>query len=465
MNFKNMPEMKWMAGKSSLVLVFQDNTVDAVWLEQSMLGPVIRLMKRFQRDEQLPELLAQQFRAAEKTPARVLVCLPRAMVMQRTLFYPAAVQNDLAQMLQFEVSRHVPLPEADRRVAFAATPLPDGKQLGVNLLAARSTEIAAFLEPLTAAGIPVDEVSSLSSLLVPAADGVPVLLVLTDHAHVELVLFANGLLQDSLLIDRQAAGFSKEMLVDAARRMAVRHRELLGAEGIGRIVCAGTTELPEEFRNSLETSFGLHTHPLELPDTLRPAVAALHIVPVLTEALCAAAVDLPPTLNLIEKTGRKVPLSRRTLIVAGLCILLAAELLGGWLVRTFSPAIALKAVGHETADLKRRAAPIQIVKNQNRDLRSEIEQLDELGKSRVSIMSMLKVLSDTFPEDTYLQSITYSRGDSIRIKGRSKTPDRIPQLVQSLPFVKTIEESDTGEKEDEYFGFSLTAALRSTSDE
>ena len=80
MNFKKIPEMKWMTGKSSLILIFRDNTADAVWLEQGLLGPAIRLMERFLRDEQLPELLAQRFRAAEKTPARVLVCLPRASV-------------------------------------------------------------------------------------------------------------------------------------------------------------------------------------------------------------------------------------------------------------------------------------------------------------------------------------------------------------------------------------------------
>ena len=454
-----------MAGRSSLILIFRDNTVDAVWLEQGLLGPAIRLMERFPRDEQLPELLAKRFREAEKTPARVLVCLPRATVMQRTLFYPVAVQNDLAQMLQFEASRHVPLPETDRRVAFAAMPLPDGKQIGVNLLAARGTEISAFLEPLTAARIPVDEVTSLSSLLVSDVNSAPALLILTDDTQVELVLFANGLLYDSLLVDRQSAGFCKEMLVDAARRMVVRRRELLGAEGIGRIVCAGTAEFPEEFRGSLETSFGLHIHPLEIPAALRLAASSFSDGPVLTEALCAAVAAPPPTLNLIERLSRTVSLSRRTLIIAGLCILLTVELLAGWLVRTISPAIALKAIGHEMVDLKRHAAPIQTVKNQNRDLRSEIEQLDELGKTRVSIMSMLKVLSDTLPDDTYLQGISYSRGDDIRIKGHSKTPDRIPQLVQSIPFVKTIEESDIGRKEDEYFGFSLSAALRSTRNE
>lgn len=464
MNFKNMPEMKWMAGKSNLVLIFRDRTVDAVWTEQSLLGPAIRLMERVPRDAQMPEFLAAKIRAADKTPARILVCLPRSMVMQRTLAYPVAVQNDLSQMLQFEAARHVPLPEADRRIAFASAPLPGGKQIGVNLLAARNSEISALIAPLVAAGIPVDEVSSLSSLLVPSADGVPVLMILTDDAHIELALFANGLLQDSLLVSRHADGFGKETLVDAARRMIVRHHETLGSEGIGRIICAGESELPEDFRNSLEVFFGVHLHALEVPEILQ-AVVSSSAAPVLTEALCASVAEPPASLNLIDRSGRKVPLSRRTLMVAGLCALLAAELIAGGLIRTFSPAMALKAAEHDTVELKRRAAPIQVVKNQNRELRSELEQLTTLGKTRVSIMGMMKTLSDTLPEDTYLTSIAYSRGDDIKLKGRSKVPDQLPQLIQSIPFVKTIEESDTGEKTDEYYGFTISAALRSARDE
>lgn len=465
MNFKKLPDMKWLAGKSTLILIFRGSAVDAVWLEQSLLGPAVHLMERFPRDEQTPGAVAQRLLAAEKTPARVLVCLPRSIVMQRTLAYPVTVQNDLEQMLQFEASRHVPLPEADRRTAFMAESLPDGKQIGVNLLAARNSEISALLAPWIAAGIPVDEVSSLSSLLTPAAGDVPVLQILTDDQHIELALFANGLLQDSLLLDRNSAGFSKETLVDAARRMSVRHRELLGAEGIGKIVCSGTAELPEEFRNSLEVAFGMHLHALEIPEILRPALASVSAETVLAEALCAVIAEPPASLNLIDRSGRKVPLSRRTLIIAGLCALLAVELLIGWLIRTVSPAMALKSTERATAELKRRAAPIQPVKTQNRDLRSELEQLDEMGKTRVSIMSMLKVLSDTFPEDTYLQAFNYTRGDEIRVRGKSKAPDNLPHLIQGLPFVSTIEASDTGEKEVDYYSFDISAALRSARDE
>jgi Tfp pilus assembly protein PilN len=465
MNFKNMPELKWISGQSNLVLIFRDRTVDAVWTEQSLLGPTVRLMERFARDEEMPAALAERLRTADKTPSRVLVCLPREWVIQRTLFYPAAVQNDLAQMVQFEASRHIPLPEAERRIAYTAVLLPEGKQVGVNLLAARTAEIAALLEPLTAAGIPVDEVTSLSALLVPGETALPVLLLLTGEANIELALFADGLLQDSLLLDRQAVGFGKEALTDAVRRLTVRHRERLGAEGIGKIVSAGSAELPEDFTHGLEAAFGLTVHTLDIPEPLKPAVAGFADRPLLPEALHLSVSEFPASLNLIDRPGRKVTWSRRSMMIAGLCALLAVELLAGWLVRTFSPAVALKIAEREASELKRKAAPVQTVKNQNREMRNELDQLAEMGKTRISVMGMLKTVSDALPDDTYLLSFSYSKGDEITLRGRSKTPDRLPQMIQSLPFVKSIEESDIGEKESEYYGFRISAALRSTSHE
>jgi Tfp pilus assembly protein PilN len=251
-----------------------------------------------------------------------------------------------------------------------------------------------------------------------------------------------------------------------ANKTFSRGGETLGAEGVGKMIASGPSALSEEVRLAFEVAFGLHFYEVELPEPLRPAVASVsESSPVLTEALCAVFADPPLTLNLIEQSGRKVPLNRRTLLLAGLCGLLVAELLIGWLVRTVSPAVALKSAQQEAADLKRRSAAIQTMKSQNRELRSELEQLAEMGKTRMSLMGMLKVLSDTLPDDTYLRGFTYDRGDEIQIKGRSKKPDQLPQLLLSVPFVSTIEKSDTGEKTDEYFSFDLTAALRSAHNE
>lgn len=445
-------------GRSSLVVVFWDHVVDAVWLEQSLLGPSLRLMERMPRDEQLPAALGQRLRESAAMPSRVLVCLPRKMAMQRTLCFPLAVRDDLAQMLQFEAARHVPLPESDRRLAHAASPMPDGKQLGVHLLAARTSDLETFLKPLTAAGVPVDEVTALGTLLTPPATEGAVLQILSDADHVEVTLFQHGLPQESLLLQRPAGGAGQDELVDAVRRLVARHRERLGSEGVGRLVCAGPSVLADEVLGGLGMALGLHAQAMEIPERLRPVVPRGAVV--LTEALRAAATAMPPELNLIDRTCRRVSWSRRKVAITALGVVLAAELLAGTALHALAPAAALKKTEQEGAELKRRAAPVLAVRNQNRELRSELKQLNQLAGQHISVMGLLKTISDALPDDTYVLSLEYVRGDQIRLRGRSKAPDHLPDVLQAIPVVKTIEEWDIGEKQDDYFGFRFTAALR-----
>jgi Tfp pilus assembly protein PilN len=464
MNLKTKVDFNWMLNRSSLCLILWDDGVDVVWTEQSVLGLSVRLMERIPMDDQPFETIAEKLSLAEKMPARVLLCLPRPLLMQRTLDYPATVQSDLENMIQFEAARHVPLPEADRRIAYASARWPEQDQLSVNLTAARQSAIAACIKPLEEAGIPIDCALAFAPLIAPPAETEPTVMVISDTEHVEVALFADGLLHDSLLVDRPAEDAAKETLTGIVRRIAAQHRERLGAEGIGRVVFAGPVPLSDDIQQALSSSFGLPVHGLDLPEEFRPALDASDAEP-LMEALCAVAAEPPLTLNLIDQTNRKVPWSRRTLLVAGLCALFLIELSIGWAVWTNAPAAKLKAVNQEIAQIKRRAAPVQTVRNQNRDLRRELNQLNELGRTRVSSMKMLKILSDALPDDTYLEGVAYQRGDDIRIRGRSKEPDKLPQLIQDLAFIETIEASEIEEKQNDYYRFTLSAALRSMLDE
>lgn len=463
MTSRNKPAGSRATNRSRLVLVFWDHAVDAVWMEQSWLGPSLRLMVRLPRDDQFPAALGQRLRESGTTPSRVLVCLPRKMAIQRTLSFPLAVRDDLAQMLQFEAARHVPLQDSDRRLAYASAPQPDGKQLGVHLLAARKSDLELFLSPLTAAGVPVDEVTTLNALLIPSGTEGAVLQILSDEEHIEVILFQHGLPQESLVLPKPAGTAGKDELVDTVRRLIARHHGQLGAEGVGRLICAGPSALPEDTLNSLGMALGLHAQTMEIPERLRPAVP--RGAAILTETLCAAARVMPPELNLIDQSSRKVPWSRRKVIITALSTLLVAELIAGSALYAMAPAKALKKTEQEGAELNRRAAPVLAVKNQNRELRNELKQLNQLAEQHISVMGLLKTISDALPDDTYVLSLEYIRGDQIRLRGRSKAPDRLPDLLQAIPVIKTIEEWDIGEKDDDYFGFRFTAALRSDRNE
>lgn len=458
----DLNKLTGFAGKmqhSTLTLLLWDEAVDAVMIEQSILGPSILLMERLPRDEAVFETLATRLAELDKMPSRTVVCLPRSEVVMRTMRYPAVVQNDLEQMVPFEATRHLPFPEAERCLGYAFAPAEDEKNLDVLLLAARRADVSRTLDAMQAVGLPVDAALVYSALT--ATESEPAMLVISDVAHVELSLVCNGLVCDSMCLPR-AGG---PPLHSAVQQMIASNGPRLGLAGVGRLILAGPVPLAADQIEALSVTLGIEAEAPAVPEELAAALSEFDAEPQ-ADALLAVSSVPPPSLNLTESTRRSIPVSRRTKWMTGLAALLLIELVAGWVLWTNAPARARNSVEKDLTTMRRRAEPAQKLKDQNRVMRSELTQLHELVNTRVSVMELFKVLSDTLPEDTYLTDLSYERGGRMRIKGRSKEPDTLPALLLlEVPFVSTIEESDIGEKRGEYHSFSMTVSLKGAEDE
>lgn len=446
-----------MSAKTNMCILVGDKSVDVVFIDRSMLGAQIKFMERLQRDDNMFDAVADRMGAAEKTPARVTLCIPRGNAIQRTLRYPVAAKEEIGNMIQFEAARHVPLPEEERLLAYAAVDSPDKTQVVLNLVAARKSETLELIDRFAEAGVPVDEAVPFSSLVAPTLADKASLLVLADAQGIELALYGEGVLQDSQLMRRDAPGFSEERVVAVARQMAAKHKSWLGDEGIGRILVGGTVPLGDACRSSLGTAFGLHVHPIEIPEELAGLVVEDESP--LPEVLLAASAEVDSTLNLIGDQQRKVPISKRTILIGSLCALLVVEVLTAFALNATTPARQRKKVAAEIKAMRSDTAEIQEMRDKNRVFRKQLHQLGEVCGDRASSMEILKVVSDTLPEDTYLRQITCNH-EEIRLRGYSKEPDKLPELVMAMPFVDTISTSEIGSERDGYYDFNLSASLR-----
>ncbi len=442
-----------MSAKTTMCVLFRDEEVQVVYVDRTMLGVQIKFMERLPRDEFVFEEIARLTNAVEKTPARVLLCPPREMVMQRTLSYPAMSPGDIATMIQFEATRHVPLAETDRAVGWSAVELEEEKKIILNLIAARDSDIQELIGKFRAVGVPIDEAAPFSCAGIAALADRPTLLVVTDDRHVELCLYGAGQLRASQVISTSAPGFAPERVVTAARQMAAKNKDWLGMEGVGRVVIAGRASLSETFEADLGAAFGVPARALETPAGFPEMEDAL------TDALLAAASESPPEMNLIARSDRKVPISRKTILVGALCALLAVELIAWAAFKTGAPAVQRKHVAEEIAKVRRRAAPIQRMKDKNRETRKQLYRLDEIRATHVSSMQVLAGLSELLPEDTYLTAMNYKTG-TISLRGMSKEPDRIPELLMTSPYVEAISKSDIGKKEGDYHPITMSVSTR-----
>ncbi len=448
-----------MSNKANMCILFRDETVDMVFIDHTVLGAQIKFSERLPRDESVFETIAERMRSVEKMPSRVRLCLPRGSVMQRTLRYPAMVQNEIGNMIQFEATRHVPLPESDRALAYSSVLTPDESQVTLNLTAARQSDIRALVGQFEAVGVPVDEVVPFSALVTPVLGGSPSMLVVADVRNIELCLYGEGQLQDSQLIRCDAPGFSPERVVTSARQMVAKHKDWLGDEGIGHIWLTGGDKQSELFEADLGTAFGLHVHPLAAPGNL------ISTNPALADVLLASSIELSPSLNLVENPNRKVPISRRTTLISALCAILMIELVAGFAFKIGAPKHQRRQVAEEISRLRRRTAPIQHLRDKNRELRRQLYRLDEITRSHVSMMEVLRALSEALPEDTYLRTVSFKNGEGMRIKGLSKDPEKLPGVIMAIPMVESISTSDIDKKVDDYHEFTISVTLRSPDNE
>jgi hypothetical protein len=453
-----------LAGKmqqSTLSLLVWDEVVDAVMVEQSILGPSISVMERFPNGETVYETIAARVAATGKVPSRVTVCLPRSETVMRTLRYPALVQNDLEQMVPFEATRHLPFPETDRCLGYNFVQTEDHENLDVHLLAARSTSVNRVLTAVQAAGLPVDVALVFSSMTAGSLGTEPTVFVVSDVKHIEVSLVCNGLVCDSMCLPRNGG----PPLIGAVQRIIASNHERIGPGGIARLVTAGPEPLGEGQKEELCVTLGLDAEALAAPEALS-APLKHYQGEVLVEALLAACSLPPPSLNLTAFAGRRVPMNRRTKWILGLTAVLLFELVAGWMLWMNAPARAQKSAEEKMLVLSRQAEPVQKMKDQNRAMRNELLALHDLVNNRASLMEMLQILSDKIPEDSYFTGLEYERGGRIKMEGRTKDPDALlALLMMDIPFVSMVEASDIGEKRGEYHSFSFTCSLKGADDE
>jgi len=434
-------------------ILFQDTVVDVVFIDYSILGTQIRFIERLERDETLYEKIAELLKSTEKIPALVTLFLPRENIMQRTLRYPAIAKNEIKNMVQLEATRHVPLPEEDRAIAWSAATSADEKQLILNLIATRKSTLTTFTQAFEEEGVPIDEIIPFNAAIATTLGENPSLLLLVDSKHVEVSLYGDNQLQDSQWISLQESGIDSDQIVTLARQIMVRNKKWLGDEGINRIWLTNRIPLPENLQSDLETQFGVHVYSLQPPEDF-------DVDETFSNLLLATQSPRPPTLNLLENKRRKIPLSKRTLIITGLSLLLFLELTTAIIVKTNAPKQQRKQVAKELVKIRKKIAPIQKMKKQNRELEHQLAKMNDLCHQKISVMTILQSVSDTLPMDSYLQYFSYRKGSGISFRGASKRPERLPELLQALPIIDTITKSDLGRKIGEYQSFSMSATIK-----
>jgi general secretion pathway protein L len=87
---------------------------------------------------------------------RLLLAAPSSAVLRRQLQFPVAVEQNLRQVLSFEMDRQTPFKADQVHFDYQAQPLPGGKQLRVDMVLTPKPTLDALVERSRALALPLD---------------------------------------------------------------------------------------------------------------------------------------------------------------------------------------------------------------------------------------------------------------------------------------------------------------------
>ncbi len=370
--------------------------------------------------------LAAELRARGLAGRRLRVGLDRRAVVVKAIELPRTTGSDVAEMVAFDLERHVPFAPEDIR--FDWVELPSEPQEARRVLVAVA-ERRAVERPLGLLASAKRRPATLTvachelTALLPRAR--PAQRAVWAHRHgggADLLLLDGG----TLLTSRQvvAAG------VEGLAREITRSLALARWTGCDAVWLSGDDAAA--WRADLAASLGV---PVSAPPYAAGRVPLVGALPAANGgaallALGVAAGSRTPLLNLLPLEARPWVPSREQLVTAGMVAVTA--LLG--LALAFTHTIkAERYLGRLTQEIRRLEPDAKAVEGLAAELarkRGILSALQSMEEGRIQALPVLHELTETLPAGSWLQSLTMDR-QGVELTGQSDGASTLIPLLEA----------------------------------
>jgi general secretion pathway protein L len=389
-------------------------------------------------------------------PSQAVLCVPRAEVAVTRVLLPAAAQENLAQVLEYEMENLVPLPREELYYDYAVRPL-GAERIEVLLVCVPREIIRGYLDALEEAGVRPRNIGLPSTALADyvafcrgnATGGIGVLVASPEAT--ELALFADGRLVASQLLSTAVAVDRAALERSIARQLA---DELLEPEqttlyqwsltnGDGpSLPVLGETNLVEMARGHLVAADGFFTAP-------RP------ILPAVGAALGAVREGVV-RLNLLPAENREA-FDEGPSIATWVLLVASAVLLLVWGASAMvKDAMLRRQVQARLEELAPDVREVKTIQNEIDELQHQVEILGPAGEGRVT--TLLKDLTELIPPDAYLTSMNL-RGGRLTLDGMARSASDIITALEKSKRFKNVTFSSPTTRQGDRERFALSAEV------
>ena len=443
-------------GPSDVSLAAVSKRLFQVRLVEARTVPLPARQQAAERREALVAAVRAFVHDHEAEASQAVLCVPRAELAVTRVLLPAAAQENLAQVLEYEMENLVPLPRDEVYFDYAVRPL-GAERIEVLIVCAPRVVIRGYLDALEEAGIRPRSIGFASTALADyvafarGAAGPTGLVVATDDAT-ELALFVDGRIVASQLlpIARAADG-------DAVARALARQQadELVDPEATRLFrwsFCGnGTPDLPGMQEEDLrQLARGQLTASEDFFTSATPS-----LLPAVGAALAAVREGVV-RLNLLPEENRQA-FDEGPSITTWVLLATSVVLLLVWGTSAIVKDVVL--LRQLRARIEQVAPDVREVKTIQGDIDELQRQVEILGSGQEGrVTTLFKDLTELIPADAYLMTLNL-RGGRLTLDGQARSAsDLITALEKSKRFKNVTFGSPTtrqGDKE----RFAITAEV------
>jgi Tfp pilus assembly protein PilN len=398
---------------------------------------------------------------------QLVLGLPAAEVSSRVVELPLEVEENLAQVVKFQVDKFEPSDEQRSYYDFAILSRDEEqKKILLQIVMVRQNLLDDYLNllrdlnlyPATArlSSLGLHQILALHEHGFPRKEPVVVLNLDPGELEIVVVLGSDRFFSERVRIDTEQLDAEDVIL----RLYEFVSRLHLKTTGIGKIFTAGRlgTVLLEQLKRrfadceSLDSNLNLKgKEEISRNPDLLPAVG-------LAASAFAKARGLrlnliPPDKRIIARRPSLIP----TAVLAVLLLALGVTAVG----REYHQSSTLAgSLDQAIRELQPQASEVMGVRQQVEAKQKELDEIRGLMKGEQQVLAVLRDLTERLPEDTYLQTLTIERG-AVTIFGFSGSANTLVPNLRASDLYKTVQSKYTTKdlvtKKDK---FNIEAALR-----
>ncbi len=411
--------------------------------------------------------------------AEIIIGLPPEQTLLRQIEVPPVGQEEIQEMLEYEIERHLPFASREVCIDFIITEKKGASQK-LLLLAARKDKIDQYVDILSKVNLKCSAVDivSLAKINFLQFNGLTYssrnsekpknyLFVEQQNKKVELALVINGKLNMSrqlapkelgrismMSVDEisaadssianQSAGLAQKINQEITwwqknlsynnHKPAIEHIFVLNKGEAGRALCrelAEKTEIPCLNPDNFPAIKSLDENELDIIEfsgALGLAIRGIKEQP--------NTINLLPTL--LKNTGKKGKL----LVTSGLMALASLVLIANLAGFFFKDRRALAKVKQQLTDLQPHIVSMAGLQSEYNKLKTQVNTLRHIKPGKITKLDIIKELTIRLPEDAWLQRLNVKK-NTVEISGRAGSASNLIPLLDASPLFENVKFAST----------------------